>query len=410
MDKKIIISQQQVAFLILILSLVTRLGGNILIPSIPQITEEFHINKSQATLNLNLFSITLALSFIFLGPICDRKNKRVLLLIGNVISIVSFLLCATAINIYMLDVARFLFAVSGGLIILTAQTWIGDRSGKNELLDRIAWFTLIVALAPMIAPLIGGFITDTLGWRWNFWMMVILTLPFTFIIFKIKKAKTSIHEKEAKYSLSILFKNYKDIILNTPFLKINFVTFGLFMLQGAFLTFSSYLFMDEMGLSATQFGMLSMLFVSGLLLGRFPTMYINKHYSIHTAFIVNASIILASFLGSLSWFIFSGNHSMVEIMFFMTLLQVGFGGLSIIGIRNCMLLEPNRKGSITGIYSFSNNFFAWIGILFTQLFFYYKIPTISIYNIFLVISMMFVIGGTALFLFVYPKVKAVLDN
>jgi MFS transporter, DHA1 family, multidrug resistance protein len=404
------ISQGAVAAIILAIVLITRMGGNILIPSIPSIANEFEIDNARATLNINLYSIVFALGFAFFGPIADVVKSRTLLLVGSVLCAISHLICGLAINILMIDLGRALLAAGSSLIIITSQTWIGNRSGKNNLLSRLAWFSMLVALAPMLAPVLGGYITDHFSWQWNFWLMLILSLAVVTVIVLIKSEKDNLQTRKATLNPITLLKTYKDIILHTPLIAISSVVFILFMLQGAFMAFSSFLIIDEMGYSAVQYGFVSLFLVGGLFLGRIPTIFLAKRFCIRTVMLINAILVVIALGGSLLFYAIEKHHTIAEIVGLMTLMCFGFSGLSVLGIRNSMIIDPARKGALSGFYSFMSQMTGWLGIMLTQLFYSLKLSSISIYNYFLVLSIVLIIISIVVFLITYPRVKALLEN
>jgi MFS transporter, DHA1 family, multidrug resistance protein len=404
------ISQGAFAAIILAIVLITRMGGNILIPSIPSIANEFEIDNARATLNINLYSIVFALGFAFFGPIADVVKSRTLLLVGSVLCAISHLICGLAINILMIDLGRALLAAGSSLIIITSQTWIGNRSGKNNLLSRLAWFSMLVALAPMLAPVLGGYITDHFSWQWNFWLMLILSLAVVTVIVLIKSEKDNLQTRKAKLNPITLLKTYKDIILHTPLIAISSVVFILFMLQGAFMAFSSFLIIDEMGYSAVQYGFVSLFLVGGLFLGRIPTIFLAKRFRIRTVMLINAILVVIALGGSLLFYAIEKHHTIAEIVGLMTLMCFGFSGLSVLGIRNSMIIDPARKGALSGFYSFMSQMTGWLGIMLTQLFYSLKLSSISIYNYFLVLSIVLIIISIVVFLITYPRVKALLEN
>jgi DHA1 family bicyclomycin/chloramphenicol resistance-like MFS transporter len=404
------ISQGAVAAIILFIVLSTRMGGNIFIPSLPTIATEFGIDNARATVNINLYSIILALSFAFFGPFVDALKKRLLLFLGSILCMVSYLVCGLAVNILMIDLGRVLMAVGGALIILTAQTWIGHNSGKDNLLSRLAWFSMLVALAPMLAPVLGGYVTDHFSWRWNFWLMLILSSIVVAIIVIIKSSKDDQPQKDVDLSPVNLLKTYKDVTLNTPLFRLNVMVFSLFMLQGAFITFSSFLFIDEMGFTAAQYGVVSLFMVGGLFLGRLPTLYLEKRYSIRKVMMINAVVVMLSLFGSMLFNFIERRHTVIEIIVFMTLMCLGFSGLSVLGTRNSMVLDPARKGTFSGLYSFLCQLSGWFGIVLTQLFYHFNFLSSAIYNYFLMISVSIIAVGIYLFLTVYPRVKVLLEK
>lgn len=410
MQNKKHISQGAVAAIILTIVLITRLGGNILIPSIPTIANEFGIDNARATLNINLYSIVLALGFAFFGPITDVIKSRTLLLLGSLLCAVGHLICGFSTGIIMIDLGRLLLAAGTSLIVITSQTWIGNRSGKNNLLSRLAWFSMLVSLAPMLAPLLGGYITDHFSWRWNFYLMMILSMVVVTGIVFIKSKKDEAHEKESPLNPGQLLKTYKDIILSSPLLAMNLVVFVLFLLQGAYIAFSSFLIIDEMGFTAVQYGYISLALVGGLFLGRIPTIMLSKRFKIRTIMIINALVVFFALGGSLLFYFIEKQHTIIEFVVCMTLMCFGFSGLSTLSARNNMLVDPPRKGAMSGLYSFICHLSGWAGIMLTQVFYYFKFDSVSIYNHFLLISIVLIIIGMLLFLSVYRRFKAVLET
>ncbi len=398
-----------VACLILGIVLIARIGGTILVPSIPAMACEFGIDNARATMNINLYAFVLAISFVIFGPITDRVGSRTLLLAGALLCAVSHLICSVAANILMFDIGRIMLAAGSSLIIITSQTWIGNRSGKEELLGRLAWFAMLVSLAPMLAPVLGGYITDHFAWRWNFRLMLILSFVVVGILTVVKGRRNEPPPvRDASLSLLALLRTYKDIILNTPILAISFMVFTLFMLQGAFMAFSSFLIIEELGCSAVQYGYVSLSLVGGLFLGRLPTLYFAKMFCIRTVVLINGSLVLVALVGSLICNALGWPHTVVEIVGVMTLICFGFSGLSVLGVRNSMLIDPERKGVITGLYSFLTQMTGWFGILLTQVCFHFGLTSISIYNHFLGLAIALLVIGISLFCKVYPRVRVVL--
>jgi hypothetical protein len=75
-----------------------------------------------------------------------------------------------------------------------------------------------------------------------------------------------------------------------------------------------------------------------------------------------------------------------------------------------MVLKPEQKGTFAGLYSFMNHLSGWFGILLTQIFYHFDFLSISVYNIFLAISLAFIAVGTMVFLQTYPGIRNLLEN
>ena len=160
--------------LMVVTTLVIRMSGDIFIPSISHMATDMGISEAQATSNLTYYYLWLMCSYILFGRLCDCVSKKKMLLFSAFFCLAGCMLCALAPNLLVLNIGRSLQALATGAVLLTSQVWIGSFSDKDNMLGRLAWFSLITTLSPVLAPSIGGFITDTLSWRYDFWLIALL--------------------------------------------------------------------------------------------------------------------------------------------------------------------------------------------------------------------------------------------
>ncbi|UKI46807.1 MAG: MFS transporter [Phocaeicola vulgatus] len=329
--------------LVVCVALIVRAAGNIFLPSISYMAADLNVDEAEATSNLNLYYIILAISYIALGPICDRYQKSKLLRLGLLGCIVGCVLSALAPNISILNIGRSIQALSAGVTMLSSQLWISEHSDKKRMMGQLAWFSMVAALAPLLAPVLGGCIADWLSWRYDFWLIVLLSIPVYILALDLKKADVPIGKEQKNITLQSILGNYKEVLLHSPLEKMSFSVQSLYWGQSCFITISSFLFINEMGINATQVGLLNVLFVCGLILGRFPAMYLQKHYSIRVAFVVNSALTLITTVTMLAYYFIYGSHTLVEIILLYSLQCIGFGGLSILGIRNCIVVGKKTR-------------------------------------------------------------------
>ena len=95
---------------------------------------------------------------------------------GLVICIVSCVLSAIATNIYVFDLAQIVEAISRATIMLTMQLWIAGISNKDNLANRLSWYTVMITIAPILAPSVGGVIADYVSWQYCFIVLGVLSL------------------------------------------------------------------------------------------------------------------------------------------------------------------------------------------------------------------------------------------
>ena len=127
-------------------------------------------------MTLTIFFLMFAVSIVIFGPLSDKYGRKPILVFGSAIFTVASIFCATATNIYVLLAGRFFEGVGAGAVITVATAIIKD-SFRGRLMSKILVITQAVgAIAPMAAPLMGGFLLRFTDWRGAFF---ILTLVYT---------------------------------------------------------------------------------------------------------------------------------------------------------------------------------------------------------------------------------------
>ena len=99
--------------LVVCVALIVRAAGNIFLPSISYMATDLNVDEAEATSNLNLYYIVLAISYIALGPICDRYQKSKLLRLGLLGCIVGCVLSAVGSQYFHIEYRSFYPSIVG---------------------------------------------------------------------------------------------------------------------------------------------------------------------------------------------------------------------------------------------------------------------------------------------------------
>lgn len=153
------------------MSAVGPMALNIFIPSMPGLQKEFGIPYGTAQLTLTLFLIGMAVCQLIYGPLSDRVGRRPMLLGGFAVFVVASILAALAPTIELLIGARLLQALGGAAGIVLARAMVRDVFDRDKAASVISYITMAFVVAPMVAPVLGGFIDRMAGWRLDFWLL-----------------------------------------------------------------------------------------------------------------------------------------------------------------------------------------------------------------------------------------------
>lgn len=146
------------------------------LPSLPSMGEYFSTSSSMIQLGLTTSMIGLAVGQIFFGPLSDRYGRRLPLLSGMWLFIVSTLLCLFSQNIEQFVAFRLLQGIAGAGGIVISRSVATDKYSGHELAKMLAVIGAINGVAPVTAPIVGGVLTDAIGWKGIFWVLFVLGL------------------------------------------------------------------------------------------------------------------------------------------------------------------------------------------------------------------------------------------
>lgn len=152
---------------LIFIGLVTAVGPistDMYLPGFPAIAAEFGASQNLVQYTVTAFLAGMAIGQTLYGPLSDRVGRKLPLCIGTAIYVAASIGCGLAHNIDQLIAWRFLQGVGGCAGVVIGRAMVRDRFGATESAKVFSLMMLVVAVAPMIAPLIGGWMAE-LGWR-----------------------------------------------------------------------------------------------------------------------------------------------------------------------------------------------------------------------------------------------------
>jgi len=140
--------------------------------ALPSIQRQLKADLTGLQWVVDAYALALAALILTAGALADRFGRRLLFTFGVVVFSTASLLCGLAWNIGALDVARGLQGIGGAALFATALALIGHEYRGADRFGAIAVWGATVGAAVASGPLVGGILTDALGWRWVFFVNV----------------------------------------------------------------------------------------------------------------------------------------------------------------------------------------------------------------------------------------------
>ena len=135
---------------------------------LPELARVFSASLGEAAQVVSVFAMVYGAAQLLYGPMGDRLGKFRIVTYATLACSVGSLLAVFATSLGMLVVARMMVALGAAAIIPLAMAWVGDVTPHDQLQETLARTGLGSTLGIVGGQLLGGLLTDTLGWRWAF--------------------------------------------------------------------------------------------------------------------------------------------------------------------------------------------------------------------------------------------------
>lgn len=326
------------------------LALNILMPAMPMIRRSLETDTASVQLTLSLYLVGLAVSQLLYGPLSDRFGRRPLMLVGLVLFLAGTLGGLFAPTIEVLVLSRMVQAIGGCAGIVLGRAMVRDLFSRERSASVIAYMTMMMVVAPMLAPLIGGYLSGWFDWRATFAFTAAIAALVTLAGWRL------LHEthfdRQALPGIAGMARSYDSLFRMPAFrayaMVLSFSSAGFF----AFLGGAPHVVVDLMGRSPSDYGVYSILGALGYMIGNFFAGRFSTRFGVDRMIGFGAFV---SFTGAMLMLSLALAGLMTHpILLFLPLAVYAMGnGLTLPnGMAGAISANPRAAGAASGLAGF----------------------------------------------------------
>jgi DHA1 family bicyclomycin/chloramphenicol resistance-like MFS transporter len=248
------------------LSMLGPFSVDMYLPAFPAIGREFGASPIALQQTLSAYLFAFAFMMLWHGALSDALGRRPIVLGSLGIYAMATLGCAIAGNIESLWLFRALQGLSAGAGVVVGRAIVRDRFHGPDAQRVMSQITLVFGVAPAVAPVLGGLILDTLGWRAMFWVLLVLVLGL--LAWAVKSLPESL-PRDARQTLHprALAHSYRTVLVRIDFLLLALIPAFNFCAFFLYIASAPAFIVDLLGLSSLSFAWLFVPMILGIMTG-----------------------------------------------------------------------------------------------------------------------------------------------
>jgi DHA1 family bicyclomycin/chloramphenicol resistance-like MFS transporter len=224
------------------------------LPGFPAMATYFGTDEKHIQLTLAAYFMGLSLGQLAYGPVADRFGRRIPLLVGVSLFTLASLACAFAPDLEWLIGARFVQALGGCAGMVLARAIVSDKCNAVESAKVFSQLMLVMGLAPILAPMLGGALVNTAGWQAIFLCLTVFSAACLFAV--ALGLPESMPAEHPRQPLRGALRLYADLFRDRVFIG-HALTGGIAMAgMFSYIAGSPFVFIKLYGVPAEHYGWL----------------------------------------------------------------------------------------------------------------------------------------------------------
>lgn len=237
-------------YLLIVLGILSAFGPFITdfyLPALPSLNGYFQTTSSLVQLSLTFSMVGLATGQLIIGPLSDKYGRKSPLIISMIIFCITTIGCIYSTNINWFIFFRLIQGAAGAGGLVISKSIAIDLYKGNELSIFFSMLSGVQGLAPVCAPVLGGFLLEITDWKGIFWILLAIGLLLILVLFFFKESFPKEYRK--KGNISSTFYKYIPTLQNKQFMKYVLIQAFAMGVMFAYIAASPFIFQQHYKLS-----------------------------------------------------------------------------------------------------------------------------------------------------------------
>lgn len=242
-----------IVFILGLLAMLMPLSIDMYLPALPVIAAQFNVPDGSAQMTLSTYILGFALGQLLYGPMADSMGRKPVILGGTLVFAAAAVACALSQTIDMLITMRFFHGLAAAAASVVINALMRDMFTKDEFSRMMSFVILVMTIAPLLAPMIGGALLLWFSWHAIFWTMGAAALIGSLLVaFFIKE--TLPKERRQKFHLRTTLGNFASLFRHKRVLSYMMASAFSFAGMFSFLSAGPFVYIELNHVSPQHFG------------------------------------------------------------------------------------------------------------------------------------------------------------
>jgi len=335
-------------WLLALLAFSGTLAMHIFVPALPRAGADLGAGTGAMQMTISVYIFGLAVGQLVYGPLSDRFGRRPVLMGGLVIYLLAGIACGLAPGIHPLIVARLFQALGGCAGLVLARAIVRDTSPPAETARRLALMNLMITVGPGVAPMIGGAMAETLGWRSIF--VALCGLGIANMVFTWRLLPET--GKPGAHSVAALARSYGHLLRSPAFLGYAVGGGCATTSMYAFIAAAPFVFVDQLHRPSYEVGIYLAILIGGVWIGSMVASRLIGRVPMGRLLVL-ANLVSVVAIMILLMAVLAGEFGVALTVAMLFVFTVGVGVAAPAALTQAVSVNPLVIGSASGLYGFT---------------------------------------------------------